>query len=79
MILEINVFNTCKMLSGCDDSDLQAIDMVYDFDVLELLSDSESASKDAFPEQYEALVETFSMSLELKESDVQLTQTVGSP
>ncbi|XP_042954637.1 uncharacterized protein LOC122291051 [Carya illinoinensis] len=52
MTLEMNVFKACKMPSGCDDSDVHVVDMVYDFDVLELLSvfDSESASEDGFPE-----------------------------
>lgn len=52
MTLELNVFNACKMLSGCDDSDVHTVDMVYIFDISELLSvfDFESASKDGFVE-----------------------------
>ncbi|XP_042950123.1 uncharacterized protein LOC122282238 [Carya illinoinensis] len=67
MILEMNVFNACKMPSGCDDSDVHVVDMVYDFDVLELLSvfDSNSAYEDGFAKQSEALVETIPTSLEL--------------
>ncbi|XP_040989370.1 uncharacterized protein LOC121236897 [Juglans microcarpa x Juglans regia] len=58
--LEMNVFNACKMPSGCDDSEVHAVDIVYDFDVSELLSvfDSESAFEDDFSEQSNALVET---------------------
>ncbi|XP_042972919.1 uncharacterized protein LOC122304715 [Carya illinoinensis] len=80
MALEMNVFNACKMPSVCDDSNMHTVDMVYDFDVSKLLSvfDSESASEDGFPEQFEALFETIPTSLELTESDGQLTETTGS-
>ncbi|KAF5465045.1 hypothetical protein F2P56_015077 [Juglans regia] len=58
MTLEMNVFNTCKMPSGCDDSEVHVVDMVYDFNVSELLSafDPESAFEDDFPKQPEALL-----------------------
>ncbi|KAF5464814.1 hypothetical protein F2P56_014865, partial [Juglans regia] len=58
--LEMDAFNACKMLSGCDDLEVHAIDMVYDFDVSELLLvfDSEIAFEDDFPKQSKAIVET---------------------
>ncbi|XP_042962604.1 uncharacterized protein LOC122296874 [Carya illinoinensis] len=67
MTLEINVFNACKIPSGCGNSDVHVVDMVYDFDISELLSvfDYESASEDGFPEQSKVLVETIPTSLEL--------------
>ena len=48
MTLEMNVFNACKMSSNCNDSEVHAVDMIEDLDVLEMLSilDSESAFED---------------------------------
>ncbi|XP_057975261.1 uncharacterized protein LOC131162674 [Malania oleifera] len=37
MTLEMNVFNACKMPSGCDDSEVRAIDVIDDFDISKLL------------------------------------------
>ncbi|XP_057958746.1 uncharacterized protein LOC131151522 [Malania oleifera] len=52
MTLKMNVFNACKMPSGCDDSEVRAVDVIDDFDISELLSvfGSDSAFENDSPE-----------------------------
>ncbi|XP_057972724.1 uncharacterized protein LOC131160862 [Malania oleifera] len=67
MTLEMNVFNACKMPSGCDDSEVLAFDVIDDFDISELLSvfGSDNAFENDSPEQPDVFYETIPLSREL--------------